>query len=256
MSSWPSPAGAEFSIASAPSRIKAGPFETRVARRGRAPYPPRAQPMTSSAVTRIEVAVRPELSDARGAGVSATIRSFLGIDVGRVRTRDVYRITGELSAGEAEKVRAEFTCPVLQVSALGKLEGEHFDVAITVGFKPGVTDPVGKSAQVAVEDTLGRKLPDRAAVYCLDALPARRSRSRPGGAHRARAAGQPGDPDHAHRDLRRVERSAPGPLRAAWSRATTPRPSPSSTWRDRRRAEALSRERLLGALVGGDAGDP
>ena len=44
--------------------------------------------MTSPAVTRIEVAVRPELSDARGAGVSATIRSFLGIDVGRVRTRD------------------------------------------------------------------------------------------------------------------------------------------------------------------------
>ena len=121
--------------------------------------------MTSSAVTRIEVAVRPELSDARGAGVSATIRSFLGIDVGRVRTRDVYRITGELSAGEAEKVRAEFTCPVLQVSALGKLEGEHFDFAIAVGFKPGVTDPVGRSAKVAVEDTLGRKLPDRAAVY-------------------------------------------------------------------------------------------
>ena len=39
-----------------------------------------------------------------------------------------------------------------------------------MGYKPGVTDPVGKSALVAVEDTLGRSLADgegagQAAVY-------------------------------------------------------------------------------------------
>ena len=121
--------------------------------------------MTPLAVARIEVAVRPELSDARGAGVQKTIQSFLGIDARRVRTRDVYRITGGLTPAEAEKVRAELTDPVLQVSALGTLEGDRFDFAIAVGFKPGVTDPVGKSAKVAVEDTLGRKLGDAGAVY-------------------------------------------------------------------------------------------
>ena len=38
-------------------------------------------------------------------------------------------------------------------------------MAVTVAYKPGVTDPVGKSARVAVEDTLGRPLGDDAAVY-------------------------------------------------------------------------------------------
>lgn len=121
--------------------------------------------MTTEPVIRIEVAVRPELPDARGAGVAETVRSFLGIPVSRVRTRDVYCISADLSPAEAEKVRAELTDPVLQVGALGRLEGERFDWALSVGFKPGVTDPVGKSARVAVEDTLGRKLSDDAAVY-------------------------------------------------------------------------------------------
>src|SRR6266850_226854 len=47
----------------------------------------------------------------------------------------------------------------------GRLDDGPFDVAVTVAYKPGVTDPVGKSARVCVEDTLGRKLGDDAAVY-------------------------------------------------------------------------------------------
>ena len=34
-----------------------------------------------------------------------------------------------------------------------------------MGLRPGVADPVGKSARVAVEDTLGRRLAEDAAVY-------------------------------------------------------------------------------------------
>jgi len=121
--------------------------------------------MTTESVVRIEVAVRPELPDARGAGVAETVRSFLGIPVERVRTRDVYRVTGDLSPAEAEKVCAELTDPVLQVGALGRLEDARFDFALSVGMKPGVTDPVGKSAKVAVEDTLGRRLAGDAQVF-------------------------------------------------------------------------------------------
>ncbi|MGB5549004.1 MAG: AIR synthase-related protein, partial [Thermoanaerobaculia bacterium] len=40
-----------------------------------------------------------------------------------------------------------------------------FGRAITVAYKPGVTDPVGKSARLAIQDTLGRTLGDEAAVY-------------------------------------------------------------------------------------------
>ncbi|MFO0566982.1 MAG: AIR synthase-related protein [Polyangiaceae bacterium] len=121
--------------------------------------------MPSETVFRIEVSVRPDLPDARGRGVEATVKSFLQIPVARVRTADVYHVAADLDADEARRVQRELTDPVLQVSALGHVETGPFDFAVTVGSKPGVTDPVGKSAKVAVEDTLGRALPEGGAVY-------------------------------------------------------------------------------------------
>jgi phosphoribosylformylglycinamidine synthase len=117
-------------------------------------------------VTRLEIASRRELKDPRGEVVAGKIGSFLGIPVTAVRTREIYRIDAELLEGEAERILREFTDPVCQDGAIGRLEGDPFDVAIAVGYKPGVTDPVGKSAMVAVEDTLGRKLGNDAAVFC------------------------------------------------------------------------------------------
>jgi phosphoribosylformylglycinamidine synthase len=116
-------------------------------------------------ITRIEIGTRVELPDARGERVAQAIRSFLGIPVERVRTRDVYRIEAELTDDERARVLDELVDPVLQRGALGRLEDEPFDVALAVGYKPGVTDPVGKSARVAIEDTLGRRLRDDDAVY-------------------------------------------------------------------------------------------
>ncbi len=117
-------------------------------------------------VTRFEIAVRPDLQDPCGEEVARRVRSFLGIPVTRVRTREVYRVEADLEPGEAERVLGELVDPVLQRGALGRLEDEPFEVAVTVGYKPGVTDPVGRSAKVAIEDMLQRPLGDAAAVYC------------------------------------------------------------------------------------------
>jgi phosphoribosylformylglycinamidine synthase subunit PurSL len=127
--------------------------------------PTMAHPLARHDVRRIEVALRPGLRDPRGESVAHTVRAFLGIPVERVRTRDVYKIEADLAAAEVERFLHELCDPVQQIGALGRLEGEPFDLAIEVAFKPGVTDAVGKSARVAVEDTLGRRLPEAAAVY-------------------------------------------------------------------------------------------
>ncbi len=116
-------------------------------------------------VTRIEIGIRPGFRDARGEDVAHRIRGFLGLAVGSVRTRDVYRIDATLEAGEPERILHEFTDPVLEHGTLGRLDDGPFDTAVAVAMKPGVTDPVGTSARVAVEDTLGRKLGTDAAVY-------------------------------------------------------------------------------------------
>ena len=93
------------------------------------------------------------------------IREHLGLEVGAVRTRDVYLVTPALSPGEAERVAREFAGPVVREGAVGRLDDGPFDVAVSVGYKPGVTDPVGKSAQVAIEDLLGRLLGEGGHVY-------------------------------------------------------------------------------------------
>jgi len=121
--------------------------------------------VASRDVTRIEIGTRREHPDPRGEETARAIRSTLGIPVGRVRTRDVYRIEASLRPGEAERLLHEFADPVLHAGALGRLEDGPFDAAVTVAYKPGVTDPVGKSAKVAVEDTLGREIGEDAAVY-------------------------------------------------------------------------------------------
>ncbi len=119
----------------------------------------------SPPVRRLEIGWKPHMRDARGEDLAHKIRTFLGLQVACVRTRDVYHIEAPLSDEEARRVLHEFVDPVSQRGALGRLEDEAFEVAVTVAYRPGVTDPVGRSALVAVEDTLGRRLGDGAAVY-------------------------------------------------------------------------------------------
>ena len=116
-------------------------------------------------VTRFEIATRRGLRDARGEHAAAQVRDFLHLNVEAVRTREVYKVEGELSAEEAERVLGELTDPVLHRGAIGRVDDGPFDAAVTVAYKPGVTDPVGKSAKVAVEDTIGRPLGGDATVF-------------------------------------------------------------------------------------------
>ncbi|HSN13395.1 MAG TPA: AIR synthase related protein, partial [Anaeromyxobacteraceae bacterium] len=116
-------------------------------------------------VTRIEIGTRPGYTDSRGASTARKIREHLGLSVAAVRTRDLYLVEPALSDAEAARVAAEFSGPVVRQGAVGRLDDGPFDVVVSVGYKPGVTDPVGKSARVCIEDLLGRDLGEGAHVY-------------------------------------------------------------------------------------------
>ncbi len=121
--------------------------------------------MADIPVYRFEVALKPHVSDARGEAAAAGIRNFLGLPVDAVRTRSVYKVAARLSPDEADRVRREFTDPVTQDSSMGRHPAPECDWVITVGFQPGVTDNVGRSAKTAIEDVVGRKLGDDEAVF-------------------------------------------------------------------------------------------
>ena len=116
-------------------------------------------------VHRIEIGYRPGVRDAAGEGVAERIRTFLALPVEGVQTRSVYKIHAQLSPAEVEAVRSDFTDPVIERSAVGRLDAPPFHWMLTVGYKPGVTDNVGRTSKTAIEDILGRHLPDADAVY-------------------------------------------------------------------------------------------
>ncbi len=115
---------------------------------------------------RIEVGMRRGLPDPIGAGVRARIAEDLGIDVAEVRVIDVYTVAVDLSPEELERVRAElFTDPIIQDSVVDVPFAHDFDFVIEVGFRPGVTDNVGKSSAEGIADTIGRPLAPGETVY-------------------------------------------------------------------------------------------
>jgi len=66
----------------------------------------------------------------------------------------VYKIAAELPAAKAQEVLTEFTDPVIQESSLGKHPTPAFDWLLLVGFRPGVTDNVGRTARTAIADSV------------------------------------------------------------------------------------------------------
>ncbi len=128
---------------------------------------------------RIAVTFRPAYRDALGETTRKSIVEDLGIAVKTVRTLQVYTIDAPLSPDEAERVRKElFTDPIVQTSFVQTLEEPNIlDQIVTlfgfsqhlwsleIGFRPGVTDTVGKTARTAIETVLQRRLPENAEVY-------------------------------------------------------------------------------------------
>jgi phosphoribosylformylglycinamidine synthase len=114
---------------------------------------------------RIEVGYRPGIPDPRGLDTLATIRSFLSIPIRDVRAFDVYTLDVDLSEEQVARVRDHFTDPVTQLGAIDRLPPGPFDFVVSVGFRPGVTDAVGKSALALLQDMLGRPLDPSCAVY-------------------------------------------------------------------------------------------
>ena len=115
---------------------------------------------------RVEIGLKPSIRDARGEKIKRRIIDDLGIAVDSVRTIDVYTIDARLSAEEVERAATgPFLDPVIQDFSIGKPIGHEFDWAIEVGYKPGVTDNVGRTAREAVELLLQRKFNPEEGVY-------------------------------------------------------------------------------------------
>jgi phosphoribosylformylglycinamidine (FGAM) synthase PurS component len=107
-------------------------------------------------VNRIEVGFRKGVRDALGEKVRRRIIQNLHMDVEDVRTVDVYTIEGDLRKRElTAAARGPLSDPIIQRHAVNRGLADGFDWLIEVGFRPGVTDNVGKTARESIEIVLG-----------------------------------------------------------------------------------------------------
>ncbi len=115
---------------------------------------------------RIEIGFRQGLRDALGEKIKRRITDHLKLVVDEVRTVDVYTIDEDLAPEALDQAaRGPLSDPVIQEYAIDCGLGRECDWLIEVGFRPGVTDNVGKTAGEAIGLLLGRPASAPVPVY-------------------------------------------------------------------------------------------
>lgn len=111
---------------------------------------------------RIEVGFKEGIRDALGEKTRRRIIDNLALPVAKVSTIEVYTIAGGLNDTElGEAAAGPLSDPVIQEYAVNRPLAKNFNWLIEVGFRPGVTDNVGKTAREAIVLLLGDRINDR-----------------------------------------------------------------------------------------------
>ncbi|MDO8885611.1 phosphoribosylformylglycinamidine synthase subunit PurL [Candidatus Oleimmundimicrobium sp.] len=106
-------------------------------------------------IWRVEVGFKPGVVDALGGSVKKSIIEDLHISVNSVKTVDVYTIKANLNQEQVNKIASELlTDPITQFSSSNGTIAKNFSKIIEVGYKPGVTDNVGRTTVEGIEDLL------------------------------------------------------------------------------------------------------
>lgn len=121
---------------------------------------------------RIEVGVKDGIYDARGKQIARRIAEHLNLTINDVRTLNVYSIDtpeAPLSRADLHFLASEvFSDPIIDTFAIDTPLADAlcpFDWLIEVGFLPGVTDNIGKTAREALLLALKRDTSEQLLVF-------------------------------------------------------------------------------------------
>lgn len=115
---------------------------------------------------RIEVGLKKNINDPRGNSLIKKAKQFFNITIDEVRTSDIYTIDANLDPEEISEFINKTLCdPIINYVKVNPPFDSHFDFYCEIGFLPGVTDNVGKTAKNALETFLGKPLTEDEKVY-------------------------------------------------------------------------------------------
>jgi phosphoribosylformylglycinamidine synthase subunit PurSL len=117
-------------------------------------------------LTRIEVGQKSPTTDSPARKILAAIQENFHLPVEKVAMLSIYTLEMDLEEAQQEKIARElFTDPITEVFTVNAPLAQDFDFLVEVGYKPGVTDNVGRSSREGIADLLGRPLLDTDQVY-------------------------------------------------------------------------------------------
>src|SRR3989344_5302671 len=113
------------------------------------------------------IAVSPKIEDARAQSYFHVLKNiFPESGLTAAFAVQAYTIDAKLSAQELEKAGERLANPIIEAYAVGTIpEPESYAYAIEIGYLPGVTDNVGRTARETIEDCLSKKFADSEHVY-------------------------------------------------------------------------------------------
>ena len=115
---------------------------------------------------RIELRLKPDLPDPNGKRLLDRVSRDLGISLTDIRVADSFVLDRILSPEQLKLLSEEvFLDPVVQDVSVDEPISLPYDWLIEVGFRPGVTDNVARTAREAIQRTLGVKFSSDEGVY-------------------------------------------------------------------------------------------
>ncbi|MGC2596232.1 MAG: phosphoribosylformylglycinamidine synthase subunit PurL [Rhabdochlamydiaceae bacterium] len=107
---------------------------------------------------RISVCMQPGFHDLRASDLTASIRTYLSLDVDVVQIVQVYTICKNLLPEELEGIAQKVLIdPITEMGWNGFPPLLQFDWTLEIRLKAGLTDNLGMTAQISIEDFLGTR---------------------------------------------------------------------------------------------------
>lgn len=115
---------------------------------------------------RIELRLKQDLPDPNGKRLLNRVSRDLGISLTDIRVADSFVIDRVLTTEQLKLLSEDvFLDPVIQEVSIDEPISLPYDWLIEVGFRPGVTDNVARTAREAIQRTLGVKFSSGEGVY-------------------------------------------------------------------------------------------
>ena len=115
-------------------------------------------------VYRLEISPRAGVSEGTSKMI-AQASEYFGMKIESAKKSEVLTFKADISQEEISGIADRIVNPVLQTGIVGQRSDREFDWYLAIGFLPGVTDNVARTAREAVNDILGRNLSDSEYIF-------------------------------------------------------------------------------------------